>query len=98
MTKQILIQPVITEKMTSISERLNQHCFLVNQDANKIEIQKAVEAEYNVKVVRVNTVNVDGKKKTRFTKAGVLTGRSKSFKKAIVHLADGDSIDFYEHI
>lgn len=96
--KQILIKPVITEKMTSISEKLNQHCFIVHRDANKIEIQQAVEKEYNVKVTKVNTVNVDGKKKQRFTKAGLLVGRSQSVKKAIVHLADGDTIDFYEHI
>ena len=96
--KQILIQPVISEKMTSLSEKLNQHCFIVHKDSNKIEIQKAVEEQYGVTVTAVNTINVDGKKKTRFTKAGLLTGRTASIKKAIVTLADGDTIDIYDHI
>lgn len=96
--KQILIKPVITEKMTSLSEKRNQYCFIVNQDANKIEIQKAVESEYGVSVTAVNTMNVDGKKKVRFTKAGLLEGRTASVKKAIVSLADGDTIDIYDHI
>lgn len=96
--KQILIQPVITEKMTALSEKLNQHCFIVHKDANKIEIQKAVEEQFGVTVTAVNTINVDGKKKSRFSKAGLLTGRTTSIKKAIVSLADGDTIDIYDHI
>lgn len=95
---QILIQPLITEKMTAISERLNQYGFIVDKKANKIEIKKAVESEYSVSVVRVNTMNYDGKRKVRYTKSGVTEGRTPSYKKAIVQLADGDVIDFYEHI
>lgn len=94
----ILIKPLITEKMTAISERLNQYGFVVDQKANKIEIKKAVEKEYSVSVLRVNTMNYDGKRKVRYTKTGVTAGRTASYKKAIVHLADGDVIDFYEHI
>lgn len=96
--KQILIQPVISEKMTALSEKLNQHCFIVHKDANKIEIQKAVEEQFGVTVTAVNTINVDGKKKSRSSKAGLLTGRTTSIKKAIVSLADGDTIDIYDHI
>lgn len=96
--KQILIKPVITEKMTALGEKLNQHCFIVVKDSNKIEIQKAVEEQYGVTVTAVNTINMDGKKKVRFTKAGTLAGRTKSVKKAIVSLAEGDTIDIYDHI
>ena len=95
---QILLKPVITEKMTAISERLNKVGFIVAQKANKIEIKKAVEAEYGVTVVAVNTMNYDGKQRFRYTQKGVTKGRTASYKKAIVQLADGDTIDFYEHI
>ncbi len=96
--KQILLKPVITEKMTAISEKENKFGFIVNKAANKIEIKDAVEKRYGVGVVAVNTMNYDGKSKSRYTKAGVISGRSKAYKKAIVQVADGDTIDFYEHI
>lgn len=96
--KNILVKPLITEKMTDISERESKVGFIVNKNANKIEIRKAIEAEYGVSVVNVNTMNYDGKSKSRYTKAGVISGRANAYKKAIVQLADGDSIDFYENI
>lgn len=76
----------------------NRYGFVVDKRANKIEIKKAVEEFYNVKVIDVNTMNYSGKNKSRYTKAGFLTGRTNAFKKAIVTLAEGDSIDFYSNI
>ena len=67
-------------------------------DANKIEIKNAVEAMYNVKVVSVNTMNYDGKLKARYTKSGLLRGKVAAFKKAVVTLAEGQTIDFYANI
>jgi len=95
---QILIKPLITEKMTDESELRNRFGFIVDANANKIEIRKAVESAYSVSVLSVRTMNYDGKAKTRFTKAGMISGRTKSYKKAIVQLQDGDAIDFYENI
>ncbi len=94
----IIIRPLVTEKMTLAGEKLNQYGFLVDVDANKVEIKKAIEKMYNVSVVDVNTVNYHGKKKSRFTKAGYLTGRANNFKKAFVSVAEGDKIDFYSNI
>jgi len=78
----ILIRPLITEKMTSIQEKQGKFGFIVDVNANKIEIKKAVESAYGVNVVKVNTLRYDGKAKSRYTKAGILTGRSASYKKA----------------
>jgi large subunit ribosomal protein L23 len=96
--KNILIKPLITEKMTAESERINAYGFVVNDDANKQEIKEAVEKTYGVTVAGVRTLRVDGKVRSRFTRTGVLRGRSESYKKAIVRLVDGDLIDFYENI
>jgi large subunit ribosomal protein L23 len=95
---QILIKPLITEKLTIATERTNSYGFMVAKGANKVEIKKAVEAAYNVKVHEVRTLNVDGKKRSRYTKTGVTTGRTNGYKKAIVQLVEGDAIDFYENI
>ncbi len=94
----VLIKPIVTEKLTTLSDARNQYGFEVAKDANKIQIKKAVEEMYNVTVVSVNTMNNQGKLKSRFTKAGIIEGRTKSMKKAIVTLADGDNIDFYSNI
>ncbi|MFK7757548.1 MAG: 50S ribosomal protein L23 [Flavobacteriales bacterium] len=96
--KTILIKPLITEKTSAATERNNQFSFIVNKEANKIEIRKAIESEYKVSVKDVRTVNVDGKLKTKFTKTGVVSGRTPSFKKAIISLSAGESIDFYENL
>ncbi|GAB7088484.1 50S ribosomal protein L23 [Marinifilum fragile] len=94
----ILIKPIVTEKMTDQSEKFNRFGFVVDRRATKIEIKAAVESMYNVKVAAVNTMNYQGKKKSRYTKAGVIAGRTASFKKAIVTLVEGDNIDFYSNI
>ena len=94
----IIIKPVITEKMTSLGEKLNRYGFIVNKKANKIQIKKAVEEFYGVDVVTVNTINYSGKEKSRFTKGGVISGRTSAYKKAIITLAEGETIDFYSNI
>ena len=94
----IIKKPVITEKMTAISEKLNKYAFIVDKNANKIQIKDAVEKLYDVKVTAVNTMNYDGKKKSRYTKAGIVTGRRPAFKKAVVTLKEGDTIDFFRNI
>ena len=94
----IIIKPIITEKMTVQGEKLNRYGFIVDREANKLQIKTAVEQMYNVNVASVNTLNYHGKKKSRFTKAGVLRGRMNHFKKAYVTLAGDDKIDFYANI
>jgi large subunit ribosomal protein L23 len=95
---EILIKPVITEKMTLLGEKLNRYGFIVDKQANKLQIKKAVEEMYDVTVVGVNTIRYGGKAKSRFTKTGVINGKAGSFKKAIITLAEGDNIDFYSNI
>lgn len=94
----ILLKPIVTEKMTALGDKLNQYGFLVERKANKIRIKKAIEEMYGVTVETVNTMIYAGKNKSRFTKTGVISGRKNSFKKALVTLAEGDSIDFYSNI
>ena len=95
---EILIKPLVTEKMTILGDKLNRYGFIVDRNANKIQIKAAVEQLYGVTVKEVNTVNYHGKKKSRFTKAGLLSGRANHFKKAFVTLAGEDKIDFYSNI
>lgn len=94
----ILIKPIVTEKMTAQGDKLNRYGFIVDRSANKVQIKAEVEQMYNVTVASVNTVNYNGKKKARFTKAGLLRGRANHFKKAYVTLAGEDKIDFYANI
>ena len=94
----IIVKPVVTEKMTKLGEKLNRYGFKVQKDANKIEIKQAVEAMYNVTVTDVNTLLVAPKKKNRFTKSGVVNGKSSGYKKAIVTVKEGEQIDFYSNI
>jgi large subunit ribosomal protein L23 len=89
---------MVTEKMTHLTEKLNRVGFIVDKKANKVEIKKAVEDFYNVKVVDVNTISYAGKVKSRYTKAGFIKGRTDAFKKAIITLAEGENIDFYSNI
>jgi len=91
----VLVRPVLTEKVNSQMEKSGRYTFEVDKKANKLEIKKAVEEFYGVKVAEVNTVIVPGKNKTRFTKAGFLKGVKPSYKKAVVTLAEGDSIDLF---
>jgi large subunit ribosomal protein L23 len=95
----IIIKPIITEKQTAITEKMaNRVGFRVSPDANKLEIKAAIEEMYGVKVVKINTANYDGKRKSRYTKSGVVSGREAAFKKAIVTLKEGDAIDFFKNI
>ena len=94
----IIIKPVITEKMTGLGEKLNRYGFIVHKGANKLQIKKAVEELYGVDVDAVNTMNYSGKEKSRFTKSGAITGRTSAYKKAIITLAEGETIDFYSNI
>ena len=94
----ILIKPIITEKMTNDSELFNRYGFVVSKKANKVEIKKAVENTYGVSVSSVKTMNYPVKRVTKFTKGGVVSGMKGAYKKAIVQLAEGDNIDFYNNI
>lgn len=93
-----IIKPLVTEKMTGITEKLNQYGFVVRPEANKLQIKAEIEATYNVHVVSVNTMKYAGKTKARYTKAGLVRGRSNAYKKAIVTLKEGEQIDFYSNI
>lgn len=97
-TRTILVKPLITEKADTLSESKSQYSFIVDKGANKIEIKKAIEALYTVNVEAVNTMVIPGKRKTRNTKRGVLHGRKPSYKKAVVTLASGETIDFFGDI
>ncbi|MCT8338647.1 50S ribosomal protein L23 [Luteirhabdus pelagi] len=94
----ILIKPVITEKATADAELNNRYTFVVNPKANKIEIKKAVENAYGVSVEKVRTMNVRPNRRVRYTKSGVQTGKTNAYKKAIVQVTEGDTIDFYSNI
>ena len=95
---EILIKPVVTEKYTQQAETLNRYSFIVNKNANKIQIKSAVEEMYGVTVSSVNTMVYGGKNKSRYTKTGMISGKTNSYKKAVVTLVDGDTIDFYSNI
>lgn len=96
---QVLIKPILTEKQTAISDKFpNRYGFRVAPSANKAEIKKAVEEMYGVTVVSVNTMNYAGKKKSRYTKSGAITGKTPAFKKAIITLKEGEVIDLFSNI
>jgi len=94
----VIQKPIITEKMSQITEKLNRYGFLVDIKANKLEIRKAIKDIYGVEVNSVNTMKYAGKKKTRYNKTGFITGYESSYKKAIITLAKGETIDFYSNI
>ena len=94
-----IIKPLVTEKMTKITDKQpNRYGFIVRPEANKLEIKKEVEELYNVTVEDVNTMRYAGKRPSRYTKAGLIRGQRNAFKKAIVTLKEGESIDFYSNI
>jgi large subunit ribosomal protein L23 len=97
-TSDVLIKPVLSEKVNRLSEKYNRYTFVVDRKANKLEIKKAVEEFYGITVEDVNTINVPSKVKQRNTKAGLLTGRKPAKKKAIVTVAEGDTIDLYGNV
>ncbi len=94
----ILIKPIVTEKMTALGEEFNRYGFVVAKEANKLQIRQAVEELYDVKVSDVNTMRYPGKRKQRHTKSGLSIGRTSAYKKAVVTLAEGEVIDFYSNI
>jgi len=94
----ILLKPIVTEKMTSQGDKFNRYGFIVAKNANKLQIRKAVEELYGVTVDSVNTMRYGGKRKTRNTKSGLLAGKTAAVKKAVITLAEGNSIDFYSNI
>ena len=93
-----IIKPLVTEKMSSIMDKQNKYGFIVRPEANKLQIKAEVEALYGVNVVAVNTTKYAGKNKSRYTKAGLLKGRTNAFKKAVVTIKEGETIDFYSNI
>ena len=94
-----IIKPLVTEKQTKITEKNpSRYGFIVRPESNKLQIKKEVEALYNVTVVDVNTLRYAGKRSSRYTKAGLIKGQKNAFKKAIVTVKDGDTIDFYSNI
>ncbi len=92
---EVLLRPVLSEKINKQTEKMNRYAFIVGRKANKIEIKKAVEQFYGVQVIDVNTAVMPGKAKSRNTKAGVVSGRKPAKKKAYVTVAEGESIDLY---
>lgn len=94
----ILIKPIVTEKFTEQGEELNRYGFVVHRKANKVQIKKAVEEMYNVSVTSVNTMIYGGKRKSRFTRGGVIAGKTPVTKRAVVTLGEGETIDFYSNI
>ena len=94
-----IIKPLVTEKMNNITEKMsNRFGFVVRPEANKLQIKAEVESLYNVTVVAVNTCRYAGKSKSRYTKSGLIQGRTNAYKKAIVTLKEGETIDFYSNI
>jgi large subunit ribosomal protein L23 len=95
---EILKKPLLTEKVTQLTEKLNRYAFKVDHRANKIEIKAAIEKMYGVNITAVNTMKYVGKLKSRNTKGGMVSGRAATYKKAIITLKDGETIDFYNSI
>ncbi len=95
---EISITPIVTEAATNLTEKLNRYTFRVSPDANKYQIKDLVEKLYGVKVTSVNTQVVRGKNKSRYTKSGLLRGKTASWKKAYVSIAEGQTIDFYSNL
>jgi len=94
----IILKPIITEKMTAQTEKLNRYGFMVDRRASKTQIASAIGELYGVKVASVNTLRYGGKLKSRYTKAGFIQGKTNGYKKAIITLAEGETIDFYSNI
>jgi large subunit ribosomal protein L23 len=94
-----IIKPLVTEKMTKITDkRPNRFGFIVRPEANRLQIKKEVEDRFQVTVVDVNTMRYAGKRSSRYTKAGLVKGQKNAYKKAIVTLKEGDTIDYYSNI
>lgn len=96
--RNVLVRPLITEKMNDLSESQGHYGFVVDVNANKIEIAKAIKVKFDVDVVSVNTIKMKGKTKSQFTKKGRFEGKTPTFKKAIVTLKEGQSIDLFGEV
>ncbi|GGC92866.1 50S ribosomal protein L23 [Flavobacterium lutivivi] len=94
----VIIKPIITEKITKESEISNRFGFVVDKKANKVEIKKAVESAYGVSVVAVNTMNYRADRTVKYTKSGLISGKTNAYKKAVVQVKEGETIDFYNNI
>lgn len=94
----VIIKPIITEKITKESEISNRFGFVVNKKANKVEIKKAVESAYGVSIVAVNTMNYRADRTVKYTKSGLISGKTNAYKKAVVQVKEGETIDFYNNI
>jgi large subunit ribosomal protein L23 len=95
---EVLIKPILTEKANNQQEKLRRYAFKVARKANKLEIKKAVEEFYGVTIIDVNTLVIPGKNKTRYTKKGFVKGQKPAYKKALVTVAEGETIDLYTNI
>ncbi len=96
--RNVLVRPLITEKMNDITESKAQYGFIVDINANKIEIAKSIKAKFEVDVVSVNTIKIKGKTKSQFTRKGRFEGKTPTFKKAIVTLKEGQTIDLFGEV
>ena len=94
----VILKPLVTEKLTKLGDKFNRYGLKVQKDANKLQIKQAVETMYNVTVVDVNTMIVPSKKRSRYTKSGVISGKRPAYKKAIVTVKKGEEIDFFSNI
>ncbi|MCC5918441.1 MAG: 50S ribosomal protein L23 [Cryomorphaceae bacterium] len=94
----VLVKPIITEKATEDAEVRNRYAFMVNKGANKIQVKEAVEAFYGVHVEKVRTMIVAPKPKSRYTKSGMIKGKTAPYKKAVVEIRSGETIDFFNNI
>lgn len=95
---EVLVKPIVTEKSNKLADKSRTYAFRIDRKANKLEVKKAVQDFYGVTVVEVNTVVVPAKAKSKFTKAGFVTGRKPAYKKAYVKVAEGETIDLYSNI
>lgn len=93
----VIIKPLVTEKFSAMSEQ-GKYGFIVKKDANKVQIKAEVEKTYGVNVESINTMIQPGKRKSKYTKSGLVVGRKPAFKKAVVKVANGEVIDFYSNI
>lgn len=94
----VIIKPIITEKITKDGEIFNRFGFIVDKKANKVEIKKAIESAYGVSVIAVNTMNYRADRSVKYTKSGLISGKTNAYKKAVVQVKEGETIDFYTNI
>lgn len=96
--REVVVEPVLTEKALRLKDEANQYIFVVDRNANKIQVKNAIEKRFSVKVDSIRTVNVKGKPRQRFTRRGRVTGFTASYKKAYITLVEGDTLEFLDSI